>query len=299
MLAHWPSPADDVSHGDPGRTRHAAAPPAARPPRERHRRCTSPAELVRRRAPRPALAPHARSLRDPRQRGHAPADPGRPGRAPLRGVAAAAGPTPARWPPRRSGTCWRRGSGWATTGARRACGRPAASSPARAGRATGRAAHAAGRRAVHRGRRRLVRLRRGRRLRRHERRARGRAARAGSPQALLEAAGASRAADWNQATMELGATVCGARAARCDACPVAAWCASRGAVAVARAPSGGRGTGARALGGLQPLGPRAASSPRWRRARGCPATCRPSGWSGRWRASCATASCGVATRGTR
>src|SRR4051812_16611196 len=55
----------------------------------------------------------------------------------------------------------------------------------------------------------------------------------GSPQALLEEAGAARAADWNQATMELGATVCGARVARCDACPVAAWCASRGAVAVA------------------------------------------------------------------
>ena len=28
--------------------------------------------------------------------------------------------------------------------------------------------------------------------------------------------------------MELGATVCTARAPRCDACPVAAWCASAG-----------------------------------------------------------------------
>jgi A/G-specific adenine glycosylase len=36
-----------------------------------------------------------------------------------------------------------------------------------------------------------------------------------------------RAADWNQALMELGATVCGARAAACDACP-AATCRSRG-----------------------------------------------------------------------
>jgi A/G-specific adenine glycosylase len=36
-----------------------------------------------------------------------------------------------------------------------------------------------------------------------------------------------RAADWNQALMELGATVCGARAPACDACPVAR-CASRG-----------------------------------------------------------------------
>ena len=63
----------------------------------------------------------------------------------------------------------------------------------------------------------------------------------GSPQALLEGAGTSRAADWNQATMELGATVCGARAARCDACPVAPWCGSRGAVAVAPRRRAGAG----------------------------------------------------------
>lgn len=30
--------------------------------------------------------------------------------------------------------------------------------------------------------------------------------------------------DWNQAMMELGATVCTPRAPRCDACPVARWC---------------------------------------------------------------------------
>jgi len=46
-----------------------------------------------------------------------------------------------------------------------------------------------------------------------------------------------RAAVWNQAMMELGATVCTARAARCDACPVAAWCASAGAPPVAPAPA--------------------------------------------------------------
>jgi A/G-specific adenine glycosylase len=40
---------------------------------------------------------------------------------------------------------------------------------------------------------------------------------------------AGRAADFNQAMMELGATVCTARVARCGACPVAAWCASAGA----------------------------------------------------------------------
>lgn len=57
------------------------------------------------------------------------------------------------------------------------------------------------------------------------------AARLGSrPPAELLPAGA--AATWNQAMMELGATVCRARRADCDACPVATWCASRGAVAV-------------------------------------------------------------------
>jgi A/G-specific adenine glycosylase len=39
-----------------------------------------------------------------------------------------------------------------------------------------------------------------------------------------------RAAEFNQATMELGATVCTARAPRCDACPVRSGCA--GVVAV-------------------------------------------------------------------
>ncbi len=57
-----------------------------------------------------------------------------------------------------------------------------------------------------------------------------------TPAALVARAGAllpaGRAADWNQAMMELGATVCGARVARCEACPAAPWCASRGRVAV-------------------------------------------------------------------
>jgi A/G-specific adenine glycosylase len=35
-----------------------------------------------------------------------------------------------------------------------------------------------------------------------------------------------RSADWNQALMDLGATVCTARAPRCATCPVAATCAS-------------------------------------------------------------------------
>ena len=40
-----------------------------------------------------------------------------------------------------------------------------------------------------------------------------------------------RPAASNQAAMELGALVCRARSPRCEACPVAAWCASAGAVA--------------------------------------------------------------------
>ena len=50
---------------------------------------------------------------------------------------------------------------------------------------------------------------------------------------------AGRAAEWNQALMELGATVCTARGADCGACPVATWCASAGApppVAATTAP---------------------------------------------------------------
>ena len=50
----------------------------------------------------------------------------------------------------------------------------------------------------------------------------------GEPAALLPA---GRAGDFNQAMMELGATVCRARAPRCADCPVAAWCASAGRAA--------------------------------------------------------------------
>jgi A/G-specific adenine glycosylase len=53
-----------------------------------------------------------------------------------------------------------------------------------------------------------------------------------TPRALADRAAAllppGRAAAWNQAMMELGATVCTARGARCDGCPVASWCASAG-----------------------------------------------------------------------
>jgi A/G-specific adenine glycosylase len=55
--------------------------------------------------------------------------------------------------------------------------------------------------------------------------------RARRPRELAERAAelvpAGRAPDWNQALMELGATVCSARAPACEACPAAA-CRSRG-----------------------------------------------------------------------
>jgi A/G-specific adenine glycosylase len=39
----------------------------------------------------------------------------------------------------------------------------------------------------------------------------------------------ARPGDWNQAMMELGATVCTPRAPKCDACPLSRWCAARAA----------------------------------------------------------------------
>ena len=55
--------------------------------------------------------------------------------------------------------------------------------------------------------------------------------------ALATAAPAGRAADWTHASMEFGAGICRARQPRCDVCPVARGCPSRGtaaAVPVAR-----------------------------------------------------------------
>ncbi len=46
-----------------------------------------------------------------------------------------------------------------------------------------------------------------------------------------------RPGDWNQAVMELGATVCAPRSARCDACPVARWCAALRAGTVSDRPA--------------------------------------------------------------
>ncbi len=57
--------------------------------------------------------------------------------------------------------------------------------------------------------------------------------------ALATAGDPAHAAPWTHATMEFGAGICTARAPRCDACPVADGCPSRGiaaAVPVARQP---------------------------------------------------------------
>ena len=58
----------------------------------------------------------------------------------------------------------------------------------------------------------------------------------GTPEDLLAP---GRAAEWNQAAMELGATVCTARAPRCEACPVAEWCASAGEAVTPTPPVAG------------------------------------------------------------
>jgi A/G-specific adenine glycosylase len=66
-----------------------------------------------------------------------------------------------------------------------------------------------------------------------------------APAALARRAGewlpARRAATFNQAMMELGATVCTARGARCGECPVAAGCAAHAAGGPAVAPRRRRG----------------------------------------------------------
>ena len=140
-----------------------------------------------------------------------------------------------RWPARRPRTCCGCGAGSATTGGRWRCRRPrrplcADGWPRDVEGLMG----AARRGAVHGGGRGVVRVRRAGGGGRHERAAGDRAARpaAAAPAGAGAAgagAGAGRGArpDWNQAMMELGATVCAARTPVCDACPAAS-CRSRG-----------------------------------------------------------------------
>jgi A/G-specific adenine glycosylase len=58
-----------------------------------------------------------------------------------------------------------------------------------------------------------------------------------TPRAVQAAADASidpaRPDAWTHAVMDLGATICGPRTARCDACPIAAWCRGAGRVSPA------------------------------------------------------------------
>jgi A/G-specific adenine glycosylase len=63
----------------------------------------------------------------------------------------------------------------------------------------------------------------------------------GGPHDLLP--GDGRAATWNQAAMELGATVCRARVVDCPACPAREWCASADRVVIS--PRAARGSGVR------------------------------------------------------
>jgi A/G-specific adenine glycosylase len=65
-------------------------------------------------------------------------------------------------------------------------------------------------------------------IERWDRRARTPGALQRRAQRLLEQSGDEHHASWNQALMELGATVCRARAADCVACPVASGCRSDG-----------------------------------------------------------------------
>ncbi len=116
----------------------------------------------------------------------------------------------------------------------------------------------------------------------------------GAPDALVPP---GRAGDWNQAAMELGATVCTARAPRCGACPVAPWCASAGRPAVPAARA--RRAAERALRGLEPLGPRPGRRGARERGRGCRRTSPWSVSSGRSRAWSATASCARWTAASR
>jgi A/G-specific adenine glycosylase len=108
----------------------------------------------------------------------------------------------------------------------------------------------------------------------------------GAPEDLLPA---ERAADWNQATMELGALVCGARVARCGHCP------RRGVVRVGGHGGVPRPRGGGASGSRTPTAGCAGRIVAALAAGGeLPAGIPPSAWSGRSTASSAT---GLVRRG--
>ena len=231
------------------------APPPA--PCLRRRACS---DLVRPRGPRPAVAAHARPVRDPRLRGHAPADAGRARRAALRGVAGALADRRRRWRPRRSPSAGRVGRPGLQPPRAARCGRPARVVAARRlARRTCARCRASGPTP----RRRSARSRSGATSCRSTRTSARVAGAHGRWRRADDAAGSS-----NQAVMELGAHGLPRARGALRRCPVAA-----------RLRVGGRGRGRAARGRRGPrasasrtptAGSAAASSRRWRRARSCP-----------------------------
>ena len=237
------------------------------------------------------MAADRRPVRDPRQRGHAPADPGRPGRAAVPGDGSSDGPTAAALAAASRAEVL---AAWVGLGYnRRALALHAAARGGRPRRLAGRPAHAAGRRPVHGGRGRLVRVRRAGGGGRHERAARRRAPRA-------RHAGGARPAR-PRGRLEPGRD--GARrdrlhGARCRDAPSAR--SRRGArrPVVRRAGGERPARRGRALRGLQPLGPRRVVAA-LAEGRGCRRTSPRSVSSGRSRAWSATASCAGWTAASR
>ena len=174
-----------------------------------------------------------------------------------------AGPPPARWRPRRSRTCCASGSASATTAARCGCGRRRGWWRATGGPSACRSCPASG----------PTRRRRSARSPSAARRSRSTPTRGGCSRGWGRrwCPPPGRAADFNQATMELGATVCTARAPRCGACPLRAGCDG---------PEPPRSAGARRASASRTptAGSAAAWWRRWRPARGCRATSRPTAW---------------------
>ena len=197
--------------------------------------------MVRASAAAAAVARDARPVRAAGQRGDAPADPGAAGRAVLRALARAL--SRRRRAGRGAGArrARRSGAGSATTAARWRCS-------ARRGVVAERGwpadlDGAARRRAVHGGGGRVVRVGRQvaavdtnvrRVLSRRDGVAQRRASsRAGARRCCPQ----GRAATFNQAMMELGATVCRPRAPRCGECPVVAGLPRAAARAAPRGPA--------------------------------------------------------------
>ena len=191
------------------------------------RGATASARLVRRERPRPAVAAHARPVRDPRLGGHAPADAGGARGAPLHRRGSSAGRRSPRSPRRSPADVIRAWQGLGYN--RRALNLHRAARARRGARLAGRPDRAARRRPLHR--------------------RRGRGLRVRAPvlpvdvnvRRVIERSGGDFDHRAAQALFDLGATVCLARIPRCGACPLAAGCPSRGRRWRARAQAGAAG----------------------------------------------------------